>query len=461
MMDSVYTLQNRGNGKARSAIPRFVVNITWFCCILIAFDFKGQQSGGWYQITSFLLTAVLLGMVGLLLSRQKAYYSNKRLQLVLNFLMLFLGSTVFVAYWQYVPLSNYQVMIAPYLLLFLAYWMASGLCRHFGADAAMRMFFPALKVLVAFSMIWTLYYGAQGSDVTLETVRYRVISAVLPLGIAYLISAAVSQSLTRWDKVFAALALLILIVGQTRSNILIVVVALIFATYGHSPNKVTWLRKMKRVVLWGAAWIVGAIILADIFQSFISTSTDAGFLEMWSSRIFGSTRQHGFDLTTASRLAEYDNQMKRLFSSPINALLGLGLGAPYTYSGVHADLFASVLGEDAIPVDYWNGGHSLWVYTLYANGLLIGGAFLVFIAYTVWTSIRLLKLTGKMAVRGDRHKIVTLATGYLCILTTSFTAFPLGSRPVTFLLGILIALLIGIEHALSRLNKLRNHEILR
>lgn len=459
MMDSVYKSPYRGGAKVRAVIPRFIVNISWLCCVLIAFDFKGQQAGGSYQIASFLLIIMLLGVVGLLLSQHESCYSNKRLQLILIFLMIFLGSTVFVAYWQNVPLSNYQVMIAPYLLLFFAYWVTSGLCRRFGSDAVMEMFLPALKILVIFSTIWTLYYGAQGGDVTLETVRYKVISAVLPFGIAYLISGAISKSLTRWDKVFAVLVLMILIVGQTRSNIIIVIVALFFATYGHSPNKVMWFKKLKRVVLYGGALVVMGIFLADVFQSFFSVSTDAGFVEMWNNRLFGSAREHGFDLTTASRLAEYDNQMRKLFSSPINAFLGLGLGAPYTYSGVYADLFSSVLGVDAIPVDYWNGGHSLWVYTLYANGLFFGGAFLAFIVYVAWISIRLLKLAGRLTTKSDRHKIVTLATGCLCILATSFTGFTLGSRPASFLFGILIALLIGVEHMYLILIKKRAIEM--
>lgn len=452
MMGSLRIPHDSRGGRQRK-IPVGISRMLLLCCLLMAFDFKGREAGGWYQVTAFTIVLFLLGAVGLVLSSRRASNPNRKLRWGFAFLILFIAWSCFVAYVQNVPLANYQSMIAPYLLLVFSYGTFTGLCRHFGATTALREIFPKLTLLFVLSLGWTLYQGTQIDNVTVETMRYRAVSALIPFAIAYFVSGAVSKILTKWELLIATAGLIIIVIGQTRSYLLTLAIAILLVPYAHSPRNTVWLRKAALTLLVGAALTSVLFFALGLFQNGTSILGASNWADAWANRLFGSIRDNGFDLTTSSRLAEYDNQMLKLFSSTANSLLGLGLGGPYTYSGIHADRLASVLGENQIPEAYWNGGHSLWVYTLYANGLVFGTAFLGFVVYIAWIATRMLISARRLGRAHERHKIVTVAAGYLCILSTGFTSFPLGSRALAFLLGILMALLIGLGQTMSERSK--------
>jgi len=427
----------------QNTTPNFIRLPIWISCILLAFDFKGQESGGIYQIVAFLTVCCLLGISALVLSNHTKLYPSRRLQQGFIFLIIFLLSTVFTATIQRVEAAHYLTVISPYILMFLAYWLTSGICRRYGALNAIRIIFPALIVTSAISTIWTLYYGSSSAGASLESVRYRIISVLIPFSFAYLASATSSQQLGTLDKFFAAIVLATLLISQTRSYILTLIIAVIFSTYGHANNTGAWIRKLIRITVFSLLALILSLVAVQIFETFIPSSDNRSLIEMWASRIFGSTEQFGFDLTTATRLAEYSDQMTKLLSSPINLLLGNGLGSSYTYSGTYANLVAGVLGNDAIPEAYWNGGHSLWVYTIYSSGILFGTAFVIFLIYVAWRAFKTIKYSRQINQRLEKHLLVTVSTGYLCMLSTGFAAFPLGSRPAAFLMGILIALVLA------------------
>ena len=232
------------------------------------------------------------------------------------------------------------------------------------------------------------------------------------------------------------------------------IIAVIFSTYGHANNTGAWIRKLIRITVFSLLALILSLVAVQIFETFIPSGDNRSLIEMWASRIFGSTEQFGFDLTTATRLAEYSDQMTKLLSSPINLLLGNGLGSSYTYSGTYANLVAGVLGNDAIPEAYWNGGHSLWVYTIYSSGILFGTAFVIFLIYVAWRAFKTIKYSRQINQKLEKHLLVTISTGYLCMLSTGFAAFPLGSRPAAFLMGILIALVLatGTKHFRKQIN---------
>lgn len=422
-------------------IPRFIINLTWACCVLMAFDFRGETSGGIYQIASFLTVIVLLAVVILVLSLREINYPSTPLKLGLYFFITYLASTLVVAVVQSIPLERYQVVVAPYILLVGSYWMTANLCRRYGVVKVLNLLTPALKSMVFISIIWTLYYGFSKENASVMSVRYRIISEVMPFAVAYLSSALISKNLSHSDKIFGILALIILIVGQTRSYLIVFVFAIIFSSLGHSVGIKKWIYSTGKYSIY----IIFLMAILIIFDAVFNLSGDSSFVEAWGRRMFGGKQEFGFDQTTASRLAEYHDQMIKLFSSFENAIMGRGLGASYTYSGINADLFSSVLGIDAIPQDYWNGGHSLWVYTLFASGLIFGVALLCFYFYAAWMSVKLLRLTGKLINNEvDRHRMVAISVGYLCFIGTSFSAYPLGSRSIAFVMGILISLQFSI-----------------
>lgn len=321
-----------------------------------------------------------------------------------------------------------------------AYWMTANLCRRYGVMRALNLMLPALKFMAYISLLWTIYIGLNSENATAMTVRHKIISEIIPFAFAYLSTAFIFKFLSRSDKIFGGLVLIVLLIGQTRSYLIVLGMAIIFSTLGYSINPKRWIYSMGKVFIIISLFLLCVIFLDSIFRF---TRGDS-LVELWSHRIFASQQEFGFDQTTASRLAEYHDQMQKLFSSFESAIFGRGLGASYTYSGFNADLFASVLGGDAIPKDYWNGRHSLWVYTLYTSGLIFGVALICFYIYSAWISVKLLRLTGRLNDKFEGFIISVVAVAYLCFIGISFTAFPLGSRSMAFVLGILIALQISL-----------------
>lgn len=434
-------------------IPRLIIFSIWICCTLLAFDFKGQESGGLYQIISYSTACIILATNAFIISTATKNYPSRKLQYSFFCIILYLTTTFFTATVQNVPIRNYGVVVSPYILMLLAYWLIMSLCRRYGPILTAQTVLPALITATVLSTAWTFFYGFSQPESDLGSVRYRIVSVLLPFALAYLMSAAASRSLNTPNKFFAAAVLGILLISQTRSYILVVLLSLLLGTYGHSKNLTSWFKQLKKITIISLITIIFSLLFIQLVEISLPSKGGPGLFEMWTNRLFGSSDQYGFDLTTASRLAEYNNQMEKLFSSPFNMLVGNGLGSPYTYSGMYADLVASILGNDAIPDGYWNGGHSIWVYTLYSGGLLFGFAFICLLIYWAYLSMSSLKNAHKIKNLSERHILVTIASGFLCILSTGFTGFPLGSRPAAFLMGVLIALVIGFRYSTFRSKK--------
>lgn len=439
-----------------TTIPKFVVLSIWICCVLIAFDFKGQESGGLFQITSFSLICAILGCCAYAVSTAPKKYSSRKLQLILIVISFYLITTFFTAAVQNVPMSNYLVVVSPYVVMLLSYWLTMSMVRRYGIVTTASTVLPALIAATVLSTVWTFFYGFSQPDSDLGSVRYRIVSVLLPFALAYLMSAAASKSLTKANKIFAVFVLGILLISQTRSYILVIILSLLLSTYGHSRSLSSWAKQLKKITVISFVIIMFSLLLIQLFELALPSTGGPGLFEMWTNRLFGSNDQFGFDLTTATRLAEYSDQMDKLFSSPLNMFIGNGLGSPYTYSGKYADLISSVLGNNAIPEGYWNGGHSIWVYTLYSGGFIFGLGFIFLLIYLSWVSLSNLKKAHRTKDLFVRRMLVISASGFLCILSTGFTAFPLGSRPAAFLMGILIALTIGFKYSRLRPPTLRH-----
>ena len=116
-----------------------------------------------------------------------------------------------------------------------------------------------------------------------------------------------------------------------------------------------------------------ATVLLILASTIIYLYSDIG--TYWFYRI-SSFSESGFDLTTATRLAEANYQISRLFSNPLNLIFGLGLGAESGYSGIFGDLVNQILRYDLSEKGINGFGHNMFLGFFMLEDLL---AYYVFI----------------------------------------------------------------------------------
>ncbi|MBC7490258.1 MAG: hypothetical protein H7240_10180 [Glaciimonas sp.] len=428
------------------------IKLFWICFLLAAFDFKGQQSGGIYQIVSFSGIVICLAVMNILLLNRRTIYASNKLQILNYYLLGFLAYSFVVAFLQGVLLSRYITVIAPYVLFILSFCVVNSLCKIYNVDTVVKEIYPIIKVSVFLAIIWTVFVAFQRENVSILTVRYYAVASTMPFAIAYMASSIASGVRNKIEYIFFFFVVLILIISQTRSTLVAVTVTFVFAALGNSRNLKTWtLTIFKIFVPISFAGLL--LIIINYGYTQLGQTNDFNFLNLWTERLFGSIEKDGFDVTTAARLGEFDDQLNKLFSTPINFFLGLGFGAPYTYSGVYADLVAINVGIDEIPEDYWNGSHSLWVYTFFTSGLIVGSAAVGFFCYVLRRTFVLILAARFIMNRHRRHLSLSLGLSYICIIAGSFTSFPFGSRAVGLTLGAVSALILCLS---LRANTVRN-----
>lgn len=406
----------------------------------MAFDFKGTQEGGLYQRTSYLasLSLICIGILPYLY--RKTIYPSRAIQISSLFLLTFFIASLISATTHDYDFRNYITVAAPYIIMSASFFFLGALCRRHGVNKVAEYFLPLVAVASLISCIWQVFYGVTAFGGGLEGLRYRIISPLTPFALSIFFAMYYVGTKKITSLLVLAMLLLIILISQTRSYLITIAAVIILVTYGNSKSQIEFTKKT--IVISSASFIL-------LFLLYVSGGVGSQIINMWTTRIIGSSSQFGFDITTASRLAEYNDQMTCLFSSTMNMILGCGIGAPYDYSGYYADFIREVLGEKGVIQGYWNGGHSLWVYTLYSSGLIFGLAMNLFFIFCGFSALSVIHTYRKAPINEKRLPIMT-STALIAILSTGFTGFPLGTRSAAFFMGSLMAIVIAYHIAAKK-----------
>lgn len=426
-------LKARFRSRDPSILPQWVRWILLSTALLMAFDFKGIEEGGIYQRISYLISLSLICIGAIPYLSKKPIHPSKLIQISGFLLLVFIISSPLTAIIHNYNFQNYIIVGAPYVIMVGSFVFFGALCRRHGVNAVAGYFLPVIAIASLISCVWQVFYGVTFFGGGLSGLRYRIISPLLPFTLAIFFAMYYEGFRKLTSLTVLAMLLLIILASQTRSYLLTIAAVIIPITYGYSKSQIEFTRK---------SLIISFISLPLLFLMYFAGGTGSELISMWANRILGSSSYFGFDITTASRLAEYHNQMTCLFSSGLNMALGCGIGAPYDYSGHYADFIRDIFGEKGVVQGYWNGGHSLWIYTLYSSGLIFGLGMNMFFVFCCFAALVIVHKHRKES--RDKKRIPIMAsTALIAIFSTGFTGFPLGTRSAAFFMGSLMAIVVA------------------
>lgn len=439
-----------------SFVGNYVIHrkINWsllclFCITMLlqAFDFKGAESSGFFQIFSFSATVFIVFFLVLLLFRLKPVLIKKNGVYVILFMFFYLLSTFFTAIINNVPINNYIVVISSHILFFLAILSCYLIFSRYGIDRLSGFFIKVLLFVTIASCIWTYYLGVNISGVTVETLRFRVVSPLYPLLVGYVIASYIEKKITVFFLVCLFLMFYLLLVSQTRGFLIIIIIPYLVVLYLNSKNFFKFCADLLKILFSVTAVLIVVLSLSKVFLSGVQSTSGSDFFELWIGRLSTDNENLSLDVTKATRLAEYSGQMDILLSDPIKMIIGAGYGSLYSYSGKHREDLIMAIGQESLGEidDYWNGGHSLWVYSFYTGGFLFGGSFIIFLLVVIIRSLFIVRSALSLKSSVDRFFFLFVALTVLSFISTGFTGYTFGPRSTSYIFGIFVMWLFMLD----------------
>lgn len=402
----------------------------------LAFDFKGTEDGGnWFQLVAFSI-AVISGIILVIRVRPPVGISTMY-RTAGNLLVAALITTLPVALSREVEFDRYLRTIAPILLLVIGYFVGPRAIYQIGFQKTVSLMMAASSVAAVF----TLFYGFSSTGYSVSEIRYQIISPMNTFLVSFL---AYKIFFERRGILVAALLLIgilvIMLISATRSAVLAYMGTILFAVGLSRAGSFKVLIK-DGIVSVTAGVVLGAILIPLFMQLMPEV------MNRLTERIF-SSEDVGFDVTTATRLAEIDFQIEAWLTDLTTFLFGLGVGASYGFSGEDLQrLVAFVGGQEQIQVDWWFVGHNMWVYSFFTQGLLFGWVIpflLLYFLYVSWGNL----VTAKDAPIAERDLVLRQARMcvllFVAILLSTIGGNPLGSRMMSQYIGVIISVTIAL-----------------
>lgn len=398
----------------------------------LAFDFKGTEDGGnVFQLISFALT--IATATHIILKEKIFGFSNRRYKLVGNLLVVHLVLTFVVALIQGVEIGRYLRIVLPYFFLVLGYFVGIRSYAKFGFDKTLYILTSASLVAAVF----TLFYGLATGDFADNGIRYQVLSPMLFILVPVL---AHKVFILKKDIKIAStlmLAILILILVSATRSWLVAYIGIVVLALSISKVSSIWglIKGGIRGVIFGGILVALALpILFLVMPEVISRFGD---------RIF-SAREIGFDITSATRIAEMDYQINAWLSDIPSFLFGKGLGASYGFSGESLVQLVDLFGGDDMHIDWWFAGHNFWVYSLFTQGALLGWVMPALILSTLFATLKNImdKRIKRDVDKSNSSAVMLCSLIFASVILSTIGGNALASRMLAEYIGVFLSLAI-------------------
>jgi len=342
----------------------------------LAFDFKGIEDGGSvFQLVLFALTILTAAHI---IIKDKIYgISGSRHNLVGILLIIHLVLTFVAALIQGVEIGRYLRVVLPYLFLVLGYFVGVRSFTKFGFDKTLYLLTAASIV----ASVYTLFYSLVSVDFGNNGIRYQVLSSMLYILVPVLVHRIfIDKKGVKIAAVLMASILILILISATRSWMIVYIVVLVL---GFIISRVT---SILGLVTSGIRGLFFSAILAAIALPILMFFIPE-VISRFGERIF-SSEVAGFDVTSATRIAEIDYQLNAWLSDIPSFLIGKGLGASYGFSGESLDQLVYLFGNEVAYIDWWFAGHNFWVYSLFSQGILLGWFIPLLILATLFVTLK-------------------------------------------------------------------------
>lgn len=398
--------------------------------IAIAFDFKSRSGGpSAIQLQMLLLFAFLtfstIAIMTRVTTREHIEYlpRSKRYLSIWIFFLIFVGCVTFL---RGMPVFDLLRIWVPYLVMCIGMVLVY---RHLEANYDPQILVRNIILCLIISVLWTAYVGR--SDVSyfvddlasfLEDVRFSIVSSGLILLLAWSIYEITRGKALILNALLVLLCVTIIFVSKTRAFVM---------GFAFVIPYILLVRNNRSFSTLGIAIPIGfgVLGLSTVFLTFM----EVDLLTAWQIR-FQTAQEEILDVTLYMRFGEYIGQMKVLFSSPTNALFGMGLFYETYGDPEITGLLERTLGVDLYYASFGNGVHSTWVNSFFHGGLIAGWIPTYGFWVTAWIAMRVILLSpADREAYGDRDKAV------LCMAIMPLLSMSVGSifihRLGTFAIG--------------------------
>lgn len=290
-----------------------------------------------------------------------------------------------------------------------------------------------------FSGIWKFLFSFSYLDLNIEDVRYQIISGATILLFSYAITSfVIKKRKYMWLSLFLSLG--VVFISVTRTYILVFLFS-IFVTAFALPSS-----RLKNNFFKGIFLLIVLIGSIFLLQFFVPSVADR-----WLERIFSYQSTGGEDLTTLTRIAEINGQIKYMKEDILGFIFGFGIAAPTEWSGIELTHIYALLGAGAESRGY-SYGHNFYVGCIYVGGIIFGTLLISILLYAPLKG--LIKLKRVYYYLNDSERFLAMFS--ICAVL-GYSAFGLlggtfGDRVMSFYYGIAFGLLVRFNTAFINKN---------
>jgi len=389
--------------------------------VSLVFDVKGEEDGGGaLQYISFV--SCLFACFVLIAKLDAFSYGNLFTSRFGPSLIWMIAGSSVSAFVYDVEFGNYIRILIPYLFLFVGY--AIGRKLYHSTDSV----FQIMIVCSFFGSLATFLYAMFAQGISLQDARWQILNPILFIGVPIAVGSVLQGRRYRlFNSMTILFAVSLVLISATRSWMiaffLVISIGYIIAD----------IERTGRTILISLLKVAVGLIAVGLF--FVSIFSDE-VGRMIERSIVGS--EQGIDITTATRLAEIDFQLSSWTETFLSTLIGKGLGSYYGFGGELMRYILSVLGESGRVDDWWFAGHSFWVYSFYALGLLFG--WVVPVMLVVYFGKSLIAIRRRMLFGFPLENQLTFFLIFMSILLSTIGANFMGGRQLALYLGIILGM---------------------
>lgn len=337
-----------------------------------------------------------------------------------------------------VETDHYLKVLLPFLLFGVALTIMNAVERR-NVDPKQLLDIIVWGALL--STLWRALYAVVISGLSIETMRWEILSPAIPFLIGY---GAAGLYLTK-SRTMALLALtaaaVVVAISVTRSYLITALFVFIgiFLIDARRRSLVRAARSSMKISLLlvpAAAATVAAIWYAR-----------PDVLGVWIERLTNQTTDTGLDITLVARLAEYRGQLDAMTQNAYTFLLGNGIGADYLLN----DALLAALSFQHDDSAQWFAGHSTWIYSFFSSGVIVGA-----IVPVVLLLVLIRGYFTSISRQAFADNACTTFLIYLAYIGQSFTSNVMNERYGALILGVVSGAIFIYAAKLRGLENRRN-----
>lgn len=396
--------------------------------LTLAFDFKGvEDGGGTFQIAIILITLLVAGVIVI---KSKFQQSDVKSEFFDFILPIYLLLSLIVATFQGVEFDRFIRVAFPYVFLVIGFAVGRTILQ----DIGFRKFNALALTGSLVAMFFTVIFGFISTGAAMQDIRHQILSPMIYIAMPLL---ALNVFVLRKNILISITLLLVIlyliILSATRSWLLAFAGVMLLGAFFKDFST----ESFSKSVAYGSARF-SLILAASILAIYVaSPETVDRMIER-----FLSSNSVGFDITTATRLAEIDFQINDWLQDTTSFIFGKGLGASYSFGGEHLEYLYVTLGHEGVAIDWWFAGHNFWIYSLFSHGIFLGWILPFSIIYLLFKNFKELMLT-KVVKTTHPHAIIisTMVTLVISsVLLSTIGGNALGHRMLSLYVGIFLGI---------------------